>query len=89
MNPPEALTQVSSGFIHLRTMTLLSQAVEAKKFDTRLQERNLQRGLLKPEELNSQAAHLSDDSEFAEYVSLDAISQGDGKKRIPANGKSA
>ena len=68
-------------------MTLLSQAVEAKKFDTRLQERNIQRGLLKPDELNAQVGQLPDDSEFAEYVSLDSISQGDGKKRIPANGK--
>ncbi len=70
-------------------MTLLSQAVEAKKFDTRLQERNLQRGLLRPDDLNAQVAQLADDSEFAEYVSLDAIAQGDGKKRIPANGKTA
>jgi hypothetical protein len=70
-------------------MTLLSQAVEAKKFDTRLQERNLQRGLLRPDDLNAQVVQLADDSEFAEYVSLDAIAQGDGKKRIPANGKTA
>jgi hypothetical protein len=70
-------------------MTLLYQAVESKKFDTRLQERNLQRGLLKPDDLNHNVGQLQDDSEFAEYVSLDAIAQGDGKKRIPANGKTA
>jgi len=70
-------------------MTLLYQAVESKKFDTRLQERNVQRGLLKPDELNGNVGQLPDDSEFAEYVSFDAIAQGDGKKRIPANGKTA
>ena len=70
-------------------MTLLSQAVEAKKFDTRVIERNLQRGFLKPEDAQAQTQSLTDDAEFAEFVSIDAIASGDGKKRVPANGRTA
>jgi hypothetical protein len=70
-------------------MTLLHNAIEAKKFDSRVMERNLQRSLVKTEEVQASVAALQDDAEFAEYVSIDAISSGDGKKRIPANGKSA
>lgn len=70
-------------------MTLLHNAIEAKKFDSRVMERNLQRGLVKTDEVQASVVALQDDAEFAEYVSIDAIASGDGKKRIPANGKSA
>jgi hypothetical protein len=70
-------------------MTLLSQAVDAKKFDTRVIERNLQRGFLKPEDAQTHVQALTDDAEFAEFVSIDAIASADGKKRVPANGRTA
>jgi len=54
-------------------MTLLSDATEAKKFDTRVVERNVARGTTKSEELERFSKDLPDDAENAEYVSIDAL----------------
>ena len=54
-------------------MTLLKDAMEAKKFDSRIQERSLQKGLLKAEELKKQTDLLPDDADNAEYVSIETI----------------
>lgn len=54
-------------------MTLLSDATEAKKFDTRVIERNVQRGITKAEDFEKSQKDLPDDSDNAEFVSLDAL----------------
>lgn len=54
-------------------MTLLHEAVESKKFDTRMIERNVARGVLSSEEIEKNLKKLPDDAENAEYISLDEI----------------
>lgn len=54
-------------------MTLLKDAMDAKKYDSRIQERSLQKGILKAEELKKQTDNLVDDAENAEYVSIETI----------------
>jgi hypothetical protein len=54
-------------------MTLLSDATEAKKYDVRVIERNVQRGITKAEDYEKIQKDLADDSDNAEYVSLDAL----------------
>jgi hypothetical protein len=54
-------------------MTLLIDATEAKKFDTRVIERNVQRGATKPEDVEKSLKDLPDDAENAEYVSIDSL----------------
>ncbi len=54
-------------------MTLLHEAVEQKKFDVRMIERNVNRGVVSATDAQKNAAALPDDAEFAEYVSLDSF----------------
>ncbi len=54
-------------------MTLLSDATEAKKYDVRVIERNVQRGLTKAEDHEKFQKELVDDADNAEFVSLDAL----------------
>ncbi len=54
-------------------MTLLKDAMDDKKYDSRIQERSLQKGILKAEELKKQTENLVDDAENAEYVSIETI----------------
>ncbi len=54
-------------------MTLLSDATEQKKFDTRVIERNVQRGITKAEEHEKAQKDLVDDADNAEYVNMDAL----------------
>lgn len=54
-------------------MTLLSDATEAKKFDIRVVDRNVARGAMKTEEYEKFSKELPDDSDNAEYVSIDAL----------------
>ncbi len=56
-------------------MTLLKNATEAKKFDTRVMERNIARGFTKPEDLEKFVKDLSDDSENADYISIESIAE--------------
>lgn len=46
-------------------MTLLSTATEAKKFDTRIMEKNLSKGLVRSEEIEKFVKQLPDDSSNA------------------------
>ncbi len=55
-------------------MALLHEAVDEKKFDTRVAQRNIERGLLKPEDLKSFVEKLPDDAESATYVSIESLS---------------
>jgi hypothetical protein len=59
-------------------MTLLHDAVNAKKLDVRLIERGIARGALSQNELEKSTKELPDDSENAEYVSIESIAN-DGK----------
>jgi hypothetical protein len=54
-------------------MTLLSDATEAKKYDVRVIERNVQRGITKAEDHDKFQKELADDADNAEFVSLDAL----------------
>ncbi len=56
-------------------MTLLKNATEAKKFDTRVTERNIARGFTKPEDLEKFMKDLPDDAENAEYISIESIAE--------------
>ncbi len=54
-------------------MTLLSDATEQKKFDTRVIERNVQRGITKAEDHEKFQKELADDADNAEYVNVDTL----------------
>jgi hypothetical protein len=54
-------------------MTLLHEAVEAKKFDVRLIERNVARNVLTAAEAEKAAKSLPDDAEAGEWVSIESI----------------
>ena len=54
-------------------MALLHESVDQKKFDTRISQRNIERSLLRPEELDQFVKSLPDDSENATFVSLETL----------------
>lgn len=54
-------------------MTLLYEAVDQKKFDTRLVERNLARGVVTHAESQQNIQSLPDDAANAEFISVESI----------------
>jgi hypothetical protein len=60
-------------------MTLLNDAVENKKFDTRMVERNVARQVLTQDEVEKVLKKLPDDSENAEYVSIESLANDTSK----------
>jgi hypothetical protein len=54
-------------------MTLLHEAVDEKKLDVRLIERNLNRGSVTPAEVQKSIEALPDDEDNAEYVSVEEL----------------
>ncbi len=54
-------------------MTLLFDATEAKKFDSRVVERNILRGSVKADDYDKFVKDLPDESENAETVSIEAL----------------
>jgi hypothetical protein len=56
-------------------MTLLHEAVDQKKFDVRVAERNIQRGLLRPEDLERSLKDLPDDAANADYISIESLAE--------------
>lgn len=54
-------------------MTLLLDATEAKKFDSRIVERNILRGSAKQEDYDKFVKDLPDESENAETISIEAL----------------
>ena len=56
-------------------MALLHESVNYKKLDVRLVERNVARGVLTQDELDKALAKLPDDSENAEWVSVESLTQ--------------
>ena len=57
-------------------MALLNEAVDAKKLDVRLVERNINRGVISQDDLEKSLKKLSDDSENAEWISIETLVQG-------------
>jgi hypothetical protein len=54
-------------------MTLLKDAIQEKKLDVRMIEKNLQKGVVSNDELNRSLSDLPDDADDAEYVSIESI----------------
>lgn len=69
-------------------MVLLSDAVQFKKFDTRLVERSVSRGVLSSAEVESAEKQLPDDSENAEWVAVDSFLQ-DGTEKAHSGSTSS
>ena len=71
-------------------MTLLHEAVDQKKLDTRMVERNVARGVITQQELQQKISALPDDGENAEYVSIDSLlGDIDADENGAENGSSA
>ncbi len=62
-------------------MTLLHEAAEFKKMDTRVVERHLDRGVLQSKDLDKALKELPDDADNAEYVSIQSIADSDVDSR--------
>jgi hypothetical protein len=58
-------------------LPLLNQSLEIKKFDVRMIERSVQRGLMSRDEVAAQMAQLPDDAENAEFISVDTLIKAD------------
>jgi hypothetical protein len=67
-------------------MPLLHESSDAKKFDTRMVERNITRGIVAAADADKITKGLADDSANAEWVNLDVISATEEMRRVPANG---
>jgi hypothetical protein len=66
-------------------MVLLHESVDSKKMDVRTVERNVSRGVIKAEDLAEAVKNLPDDSENAEWVSVDSLIDTD--EPASSNGK--
>ena len=60
-------------------MTLLHDAIEAKKFDTRVLECNLTRGVITDAEVKKAVQSLPDDAGAAEFVSIESMHEVDDR----------
>lgn len=54
-------------------MTLLHDAVEAKKLDVRVVERNLTRNMVTTDDIEKALKKLPDDADGADWVSIDSL----------------
>ena len=54
-------------------MSLLHDSIENKKFDTRMVEKNLNRGATSDKDLKAHVEALPDDAENAIYINLDEL----------------
>jgi hypothetical protein len=54
-------------------MTLLHEAVEAKKFDVRTIERNVARGVITRDDADKALKKLADDGDNAEWVNVEKL----------------
>lgn len=67
-------------------MTLLDNAVEMKKFDSRVVERHLDRGIIKSSEYQKFVDSLPDDAANAERIDVDDLAKQDPiPKKLPKN----
>jgi hypothetical protein len=58
-------------------MTLLHEAVDSKKFDVRVVERQIQRGQLKAEDHQKAVSQLPDDGGNAEWINVEQLAAED------------
>ena len=58
-------------------MTLLHEAVDSKKLDVRVVERNIERGVVRPQDADQALKNLQDDADNAMYVSIDEIAKSE------------
>lgn len=58
-------------------MTLLHEAVDSKKLDVRVVERNVQRGVIRAEDADRATHDLPDDAANADWVSIESLMQDD------------
>ncbi len=71
-----------------QSMALLHEAVEAKKFDVRVLERNVSRGVIHADDVEKLVKKLPDDSEMADWVNLETLeSDESGSNHDSANGR--
>jgi hypothetical protein len=56
-------------------MTLLHEAVDAKKLDSRVVERNVERGVVSAKDVEKSRKDLPDDSDNAEWVSIQSLNE--------------
>ena len=56
-------------------MSILHDAINSKKFDVRMLDKNLTRNVVTDKEAKAVIEALADDADNAEYVSLDDISE--------------
>jgi len=54
-------------------MALLHEAVDFKKLDVRLVERNIARGAVSAEDHHKSVSELPDDSENAEWINIESL----------------
>ena len=59
-------------------MALLDKATEEKKFDVRMWERNIRRGVFRLDDYEGSLKALSDDAEQADWIGFDAIVEDQG-----------
>jgi hypothetical protein len=64
-------------------MSLLHEAVNSKKLDTRVVERNVQRGVVRPEDVQKALKDLPDDAENAHYVNVEELASTDEEGGAP------
>ncbi|MEK6578360.1 MAG: hypothetical protein AABZ55_03965 [Bdellovibrionota bacterium] len=58
-------------------MTLLHDSVDSKKFDVRMVERNLTRGVVTADDFEKSLKKLPDDEDNADWTSLDELTDED------------
>lgn len=56
-------------------MSLLHDSIINKKFDVRMLEKNLTRGVISDKEVKSHFEQLPDDAENAEFINLDEVAE--------------
>jgi hypothetical protein len=66
-------------------MALLHEAVESKKLDVRMVERNITRGVVHRDDVTKLIDKLPDDAENAEWVNVEKLEAEAGEKE--SNGK--
>lgn len=62
-------------------MALLHESTEDKKMDTRVVERNINKGAVSPAELAKSLSSLPDDSANAEYTNIELLAQMEDVKK--------
>ena len=68
-------------------MTLLHEAVEQKKFDVRMVERNVSRGIVQATDVQKHVVGLQDDADAAQYISIESLKDDSAKgKKSPEVG---